>query len=109
MKCLVNMLFFEPISMQSLILLSVVGTLYDEKIDHYEKLLRLTFFSFRCHCNGHANKCTKTAGIHKNETRCECEHNTIGVDCDMCHPSYNDAPWQPAGVLDAHPCKGNYD
>jgi coxsackievirus/adenovirus receptor len=24
----------------------------------------------------------------------------------MCHSAYNDAPWQPAGVLDAHPCKG---
>lgn len=60
---------------------------------------------FSCHCNGHANKCTKTAGIHKNETRCECEHNTIGRDCDMCHPAYNDAPWRPAGVIDAHACK----
>ncbi|CAF3482923.1 unnamed protein product [Rotaria sordida] len=59
----------------------------------------------RCHCNGHANKCTKQGGNHKNETRCECEHNTIGRDCDMCHPAYNDAPWQPAGVTDAHPCK----
>ncbi|CAF1447840.1 unnamed protein product [Adineta steineri] len=59
----------------------------------------------RCHCNGHANKCTKKGGVHKNETRCECEHNTIGRDCDMCHSAYNDAPWKAAGVIDAHPCK----
>ncbi|CAF3518338.1 unnamed protein product [Rotaria socialis] len=59
----------------------------------------------RCHCNGHANKCTKQGGEYKNETLCECEHNTIGRDCDMCHSAYNDAPWQPAGVIDAHPCK----
>lgn len=45
-------------------------------------------------------------GPHKNETRCECEHNTIGVDCEMCHPSFNDAPWRSAGAYDGHACKG---
>ncbi|CAF0980234.1 unnamed protein product [Didymodactylos carnosus] len=58
----------------------------------------------RCHCNGHANKCSrntdKNTGVH-----CDCEHNTVGRDCENCHPSYNDAPWQPADVHDAHACK----
>ncbi|CAF1263772.1 unnamed protein product, partial [Didymodactylos carnosus] len=58
----------------------------------------------RCHCNGHANKCSRNAD-QNTEVHCDCEHNTIGRDCEKCHPSYNDAPWQPADVHDAHPCK----
>lgn len=71
----------------------------------HEVYLFLFRLVFSCHCNGHANKCTKQGGEYKNETYCECEHNTMGRDCEMCHPAYNDAPWQPAGVANAHPCK----
>jgi hypothetical protein len=94
--------YFEHISMLYLILLLVAGKAHDR----CSSTIVHVFVLFSCHCNGHANKCTKTAGIHKNETQCECEHNTIGRDCDTCHAAYNDAPWKAAGVLEAHACKG---
>lgn len=57
-----------------------------------------------CSCNGHASKCTRAPGhdydsdatsfmVH---AKCECEHNTDGLNCERCLPMYNDLPWQEA-------------
>ena len=99
MKCSVNLRCFERISTPYRTSPSVDGELagLTNSLDPSYS---------RCHCNGHANKCTKEGGPSRNETYCECEHNTIGRDCETCHAAYNDAPWQAAGVVDAHPCKG---
>ena len=47
-----------------------------------------------CFCNGHADSCNidQQSGV----LSCSCQHNTSGVDCEMCLPSHNDIPWQPA-------------
>uniref|UniRef100_A0A803JV05 Netrin-1 n=1 Tax=Xenopus tropicalis TaxID=8364 RepID=A0A803JV05_XENTR len=54
----------------------------------------------RCKCNGHASRCT--AG--KEGLMCECQHNTIGPECDACKPFYYDRPWQRATPSNAHEC-----
>ena len=41
----------------------------------------------RCWCNGHAQRCTY--GI------CDCQHFTMGKNCERCMDMFNDAPWRP--------------
>ncbi|XP_039763394.1 laminin subunit gamma-1 [Pararge aegeria] len=50
----------------------------------------------RCKCNGHAAKC---------DTKCRCEHNTEGSECERCLDYYNDAPWGRASHTNVHECK----
>lgn len=54
----------------------------------------------RCKCNGHASRCTAS----KDGLLCDCQHNTIGPECDACKPFYYDRPWQRATPSNAHEC-----
>nr|XP_039271795.1 laminin subunit gamma-1-like [Styela clava] len=56
----------------------------------------------RCKCNGHASECivSDTGTIV-----CVCEHNTMGDDCQLCEPLYNDVPWRRGGDGSAHECQ----
>ncbi|KAL5963071.1 Netrin-A [Taenia solium] len=66
----------------------------------------------RCKCNGHANRCVRDRIVEKNSAgeeviswgplRCDCQHNTVGADCERCAPGYLDRPWARATNEDAN-------
>lgn len=53
-----------------------------------------------CSCYGHASRCVPVPGYGNNpgmvHGQCECTHNTMGLNCEICKTGYNDIPWQPA-------------
>ncbi|VEL14723.1 unnamed protein product [Protopolystoma xenopodis] len=69
----------------------------------------------RCKCNGHASRCvrdrlveTTPDGLERvtwGQLRCDCQHNTQGVDCEACAPGYLDSPWARATTESAQECK----
>ncbi|XP_067942969.1 netrin-1-like isoform X1 [Watersipora subatra] len=68
--------------------------------DNYYSLAEITLGG-RCKCNGHGSKCvTDSLG----QTKCECQHNTAGDDCDRCKDFYFDRPWKLATNEDANEC-----
>ncbi|CAL8320397.1 unnamed protein product, partial [Lota lota] len=72
------------------------------------KVLRSYFYAIsdfsvggRCKCNGHASECVQDqSGV----LACVCQHHTVGVDCQQCHPFYQDRPWARATGEAAHEC-----
>ncbi|KAJ8038876.1 Laminin subunit beta-1 [Holothuria leucospilota] len=52
-----------------------------------------------CDCNNHAGFCRESdsGGI-----TCECQHNTVGKNCEQCLPLYNDRPWQMGSIVDVN-------
>ena len=60
---------------------------------------------FRCKCNGHANKCdTFQDNNFEEKYKCDCQHNTDGIDCEKCAPFFNDRPWAAATFNEANEC-----
>eukprot|EP01147_Barroeca_monosierra_P000678 gene678-3978_t len=66
--------------------------------------------SARCFCNGHANECFLQGVDGEQQSICNCQHNTMGTNCEMCHPLYNNKPFR-SGTSDASnackPCECN--
>ena len=70
--------------------------------------LLLSLLLLRCKCHGHAEKCSKFEDRDLDEKyKCECKHNTDGLDCERCLPFYNDRPWAAATYEDANECLRN--
>ncbi|XP_077546511.1 laminin subunit beta-1 isoform X2 [Haemaphysalis longicornis] len=65
-----------------------------------------------CSCYGHASRCIPEEGENYGTARddmvfgkCQCTHNTKGLNCESCEELYNDQPWRPASERDPNPCK----
>ena len=55
----------------------------------------------RCNCHGHAEFCDTVNGT---ET-CDCQHHTMGTDCQFCQPLYRNRPWVAGNATSANPCE----
>ncbi|KAM9306899.1 laminin subunit gamma-3 [Pholidichthys leucotaenia] len=90
-----------------LISLDRLNTFGDEVFKD-EKVLRSYFYAIsdfsvggRCKCNGHASECVDGDG---GGLVCACQHHTAGVNCERCHPFYQDRPWARATGDSANEC-----
>ncbi|ELU05178.1 hypothetical protein CAPTEDRAFT_214680 [Capitella teleta] len=55
-----------------------------------------------CSCNLHARYCIQQETDGVNHTVCECQHNTMGKNCELCKPLYRNRPWL-AGSYEPYP------
>lgn len=62
-----------------------------------------------CSCYGHASRCLPLPNVEPRTDmvhgRCECTHNTKGLNCEHCEDFYNDLPWKPAIGKQTNACK----
>eukprot|EP00043_Microstomoeca_roanoka_P015853 m.159144 g.159144 ORF g.159144 m.159144 type:complete len:1451 (-) comp16346_c0_seq3:51-4403(-) len=59
----------------------------------------------RCFCNGHASSCEIMTDANGNQqSMCACQHNTMGPECQMCQPLFNNRPYQAGRPNQANEC-----
>nr|XP_006820868.1 PREDICTED: laminin subunit beta-1-like [Saccoglossus kowalevskii] len=71
-------------------------TLKPENLRNYFYAISDIYSSVRCQCNLHAENCNELSG---GQYSCDCKHNTMGVNCELCLPLYNNRPWQAGSYL----------
>lgn len=91
---------------------------FGDEIFHDPKVLQSYYYAIsdltiggRCKCNGHASQCdlidvsSNESNEVRKELQCKCEHNTMGRDCEMCKPLFNDRLWGRATGDSAVECQ----
>ncbi|UYV80205.1 LAMB1 [Cordylochernes scorpioides] len=62
-----------------------------------------------CSCYGHASRCIADGEqISRPDMvygKCECTHNTKGLNCEQCEDFFNDQPWKPALGRQTNACQ----
>uniref|UniRef100_A0A1I7ZMI1 Laminin N-terminal domain-containing protein n=1 Tax=Steinernema glaseri TaxID=37863 RepID=A0A1I7ZMI1_9BILA len=93
-------------------------TLGDDLLDYRPEIEEKYYYALydlvvrgSCSCYGHAQRCIPIDGVTDIENpdmvhgRCECTHNTQGLNCEKCMDFFNDAPWRPAVVNETNECR----
>ncbi|XP_063219684.1 laminin subunit beta-1 isoform X2 [Bacillus rossius redtenbacheri] len=82
-------------------------TLGDDLLDYTQEIQEKYYYAINhmivrgsCSCYGHASRCLPLPNVEPRPDmvhgRCECTHNTKGLNCEMCEDFYSDLPWKPA-------------
>lgn len=65
-----------------------------------------------CSCYGHASRCLPLPNVLPRPDmvhgKCECTHNTKGLNCEFCDDFFNDLPWKPAVGKQSNACKSKW-
>ena len=62
----------------------------------------------RCVCNGHADTCNYLDPEQPDKLICDCQHNTVGVKCEMCDAGFVQKKWQRARSFPAFECERRF-